>query len=286
MSERNIRVAVAGAHDERTLDAVVRCVQKNALQAVLIGDARRMREILKKMDCSLQFSMIDMLGDEAIAETACDIVKRGEADIPMKGHISTAAFMRAVLNKERGFVKSGALITQATLFEWQGRFMILTDCAINIAPTYEEKIKIIGNAVRLAAALGAERPKVAVLAPSETVNTNIESSAHAAMLAVANTRGQIRNCAVDGPLALDNAISAEAAERKGISGEVAGYADILIVPDLNAGNIFTKALTFFAGLKTAGTVNGAEIPVIMCSRTDSPDDKYRSILAALLRLIV
>jgi phosphate butyryltransferase len=282
--ERKFKIVVAGSHDAHVMDAVVQTCEKGLAEAILIGDKTKTEQILKK-DCAVDFEFIDMSGDDAIANYACDLVVKGEADIPMKGIISTASFMRAVLNKERGFVPEGALISQATLFEWQGRFMVLSDCAINIAPQYEDKIKIINNAVKLAHKMGVTCPKVAVLAPLETVNPKIESSVHAAMLTMANKRGQIKGCVIDGPLALDNAISADAAWRKGIDSVVAGHADILIVPDLDAGNAFTKALTFFAGLKTAGTVNGTAVPVIMCSRTDSGDDKYHSVLAALMQCI-
>lgn len=282
---RKITIAVAGSHDSHVLSAVIRACEKGLAGAILIGCKDETEKILERAGCSLDFGFIDMSGDDAIAAQACDMVVNGEADIPMKGLISTASFMKAILNKERGFVPSNALISQATLFEWMGKFMILTDCAINIAPDYGDKVNIINNAVALSKKIGIDFPKVAVLAPVEVVNPKIESSVHGAMLAMANKRGQIKNCIIDGPLALDNAISEDAARRKGIVSEVAGKADILVVPNLDAGNTFTKSLTFFAGLKTAGTVNGTRIPVIMCSRTDSTEDKYNTVLAALMQFI-
>lgn len=283
--DAQIRIAVAGSHDDHVLDAVVKACENKVAQAILIGDCEKTKKLLADMDCSHPFEFIEASGDAAIADCACDLVKNNRADIPMKGIIRTAAFMKEILNKEHGFIADKALVSQATLFEWKDRFMILTDCAINIAPTYEELIKIINNAVALGQKVGIATPKVAVLAPVEAVNPKIESTIHAAMLTVANRRGQIKGCLIDGPLALDNAVSYEAARRKGIAGDVAGMADILVVPDLNAGNIFTKSLTLFAGLKTAGTVNGTKIPVIMCSRTDSPEDKYHSVLAALMQFV-
>lgn len=280
-----IRIVVAGSHDAHVLDAVVHAANKGVATFILIGDEQKTKQILQEMECSAPFEFVPLEGDEAIANHALCMVDNHKADIPMKGIINTAPFMRAVLDKQRNIVPSGALISQATLFEWQNRFLILTDCAINISPTYEELIHIVKNAVALAHKAGMVCPNVAILAPVETVNPKMQSSVHAAMLTMANRRGQIGGCTIDGPLALDNAINKTAAQRKGIVSEVAGCADILVVPNLDAGNAFTKALTFFAGLKTAGTVNGTSVPVIMSSRTDSPEDKYHSILSALMQQI-
>jgi phosphate butyryltransferase len=193
--------------------------------------------------------------------------------------------MRAILDKTLGFFREGQLLSQATILEYAegNRLMVISDCAINIAPGYAEKVKITENAVKLAHQLGMEMPKVAVVTPVEVVNTNMPSTVDAAMLSKAAQRGQIKGCIIDGPLALDNAIDVCAAQGKGIVSEVAGYADILIMPDIGAGNIFTKALHYFAHLNSSGSVCGTEIGVIMTSRTDTPEDKYCSILAAILQ---
>ena len=153
LSGRRITIAVAGSHDSHVLEAVAKACERGLSKAVLIGHQAETERLLKDMGYTgqnMDFTFADMDGDEAIAAYACDMVVQKKADIPMKGIISTASFMRAILNKERGFVPANALISQSTLFEWQGRFMILTDCAINIAPDYDDKIKIIKNAAALA----------------------------------------------------------------------------------------------------------------------------------------
>lgn len=198
--------------------------------------------------------------------------------------MQTASFMRAILDKEAyGFVPEGGQLSQATVMEYQGRLMIATDCAVNVAPDYSEKVKIINNAVKLAGKLGIQCPKVAVITPVEVVNPKMQSTIDAAMLSMAARRGQIKNCLVDGPLALDNALSADAARHKGITSQVAGQPDILLMPDLCAGNIFTKSLTYFAHMVSSGTLNGTTVPVVMTSRTDTPEDKYDSILTAIVQ---
>lgn len=281
-------IALAGSHDRDALFSVVNARRKGLTDVILIGREAETRTLLREMDeDQAAYRFVD-LGDEAdMAGTACRLVSEGEADIPMKGIIQTGVFMRAVLDKRWGFLRENSLISQATLFEYPpgNRLMMLTDCAINIAPDYAAKVKIITNAAALARDLGFEKPKVAVLAPIEAVNPEMQSTIDAAMLSKAAERGQIKGCIVDGPLGFDNAVSIEAALHKGIVSPVAGSADILLAPDLEAGNLLTKSLTYFAGFKTAGTVNGGKIPVVMSSRTDSPQDKYHSIITALYRTL-
>ncbi len=167
--------------------------------------------------------------------------------------------------------------------EYEDRLMVISDCAVNVAPDYAGKMKILVNAVKLAHQLGIETPRVAVIAPLEMVNPNIPATVDAALLAKAQERGQIRGCIVDGPLALDNAVDMEAAKVKRIGGEVAGRADVLVMPDLCTGNIFTKSLHYFAHLRQSGSITGARIPVVMPSRTDTAEDYYYSILVSVLQ---
>ena len=283
------KLVLANAHDEDALTAVVHAVEKGVIEAVLIGRTDGILEILTDLGQDPNNYRIIECGNEAEAgRLACQMVKDGEADMPMKGRMQTATFMRCILDRERyGFLKEGAHLSQATLMEYEeeNRMMIITDCAVTIAPDYPTKIKLIENAVRLAGKIGIECPKVAVVCPLETVNPKIPSTVEAAMLAKAAERGQIKGCIVDGPLGLDNAIDKEAARIKGVKSEVAGEPDILLMPDLCAGNIFTKSIFYFAHMKSSGTLLGPNIPVVMTSRTDDPEDKYYAILTAIIQCL-
>lgn len=280
------KVALAAAHDEDALSSAVQAKRAGIISAILIGKTEEIKKLLIGFgEDAADYEIIEESDETACARKAMQMVADGLADIPMKGIMQTSTFLKALFSKTYGFVKEGVLVTQATVCEFapENRLLIITDCAITIAPTYEEKIKIINNGVRLAKALGCDMPKVAVLAPVEVVNPAIPSTIEAAMLAKANDRGQIKNCIVDGPFGLDNAVSLEAAHHKNIKSKVAGTADILIMPDLAAGNIFTKSLHYFAHLKTAGTAQGPDVPAIFSSRTDTAVDKFNAIMIAVLQ---
>lgn len=280
------RIALAGAHDLDALSAVVNARRAGVAEAVLIGDEQKMRALLAELgEQDEQYRWVNQPEEAAAAALACKLVKDGEADIPMKGLMQTSSFMRAILDKTQGFVPEKGLLSQATVLEYERecRMMIISDCAVNIAPSYEEKAKILKNAAELARKLHEERPMVAVLAPVETVNPAMPATVDAAMLSKAADRGQLGNCLVDGPLALDNAVSTEAAKHKGIESPVVGRAQVLIMPDLNAGNIFTKSLTYFGRLKSAGCLCGTTSPVVMTSRSDTAENKFFSILTAILQ---
>lgn len=280
------KVALAASHDEDALASVVNAKKIGIISAVLIGDVEKTKAYLEKLgESPADWEIVPEEGEAACAVCAMKMVAEGKADIPMKGSMQTSSFLRALFDKSLGLTKEKALVSQATVTELtnENRLLIISDCAINIAPGYAEKLKIIENSVKLARSLGIERPKVAVLAPVELVNPAMQSTIDAAMLSKAADRGQLKNCIVDGPFALDNAVSVEAAKHKGIESEVAGKADILIMPDLAAGNIFTKSLHFFAHMKTAGTLLGPDIPAIASSRTDTAMDKYYAILTAVLQ---
>lgn len=280
------RIALAGAHDYEALSAVVYAKRQGVVDAILVGCENRIMDILTQLgEDASDYQIIPAEEENEMARRTCSLVAEGKADIPMKGLLQTATFMRAILNKEFGFIQDNMLISQSTVFEYvhEQRIMLLTDCAINVAPEYSDKVKIINNAVKLAHKLGNKCPKVAVLAPVEVINPAMQSTIDAAMLSKAQQRGQIKGCLIDGPLGLDNAISLEASKHKGIVSEVAGKADILVMPDIGAGNIFTKAVTYFAKFPTAGAVTGTTVPVVMTSRSDSPQDKYNSILTAIMQ---
>ena len=276
------RIALACAHDGPALSAVVHAVRQGLVEAVLIGDEAGILALLAEMkEDPASYQILHETEERAAAAEAVALVRSGEADIVMKGLMQTASYMRAILDKQNGILPAGRVLSETTLAEYPAgnRFLLITDCGINISPDLETKVKILNNAVDLAHLLGIECPKAACLSALELVNPKIPSSVEAAALAEMEWQG----CEVQGPLALDNAIDKLAAEHKGISGPVAGVADILLVPDLVAGNILHKSLNFFAGCRMAGVVCGTEHPVILTSRTDDPATKYHSILIAILQ---
>ena len=280
------KVVLAGSNDPDSLNSVVMAKRKNLIRAVLVGDAAKTKQLLREMgEHEDHYDIYDEPDERNAAHVACAMIHDGKADIPMKGKVATADFMRAILDKQYGFIPERGLLCQATVLEFtkENRLLVISDCAVNIEPDYAAKKKILEGAVNLGHQLGMECPKVAVIAPVEVVNPAMQSTVDAAMLSKAGQRGQIAGCVIDGPLALDNAIDIEAAAGKNVTGEVAGNADVLIMPDLCTGNVFTKSLHYFAHLKQSGTITGASIPVVMTSRTDTPEDKYYSILVSVLQ---
>lgn len=276
------RLVLANAGDYEALDAVVTARRRGVIDAVLLGNTAEIRAILEKLgEDEANYRMEETATEEEAANRAMQMVRAGEADIPMKGLMQTASFMRAALNKEYGIVPEEALISQATVLEWQekGKLLIIGDCAINIAPDCTAKEKILRNSVRLAHSLGMDRPNVAVISAVEVVREKIPSTVDARTLSALPWE----DCVVGGPFALDNAVSETAAKHKGISHPVAGNADVLIMPDLCTGNVFTKSLTFFAHLRSAGAVCGTTVPMVMTSRSDTPENKYFSILVAVMQ---
>ena len=201
----------------------------------------------------------------------------------MKGLVGTADFMRAVLDKTEG-LGTGRLLSHVVAFEPAGyqRLLLLTDAAINIAPDLAQKVQIVENALQVSRALGNQETKVAMLAAVETVTASMKATEDAALIAKMAERGQIKGCRIDGPLALDNAVSLAAAHHKGICGDVAGHADLLVVPNIEAGNVLYKSLVYFANTPLAGIVVGAAAPVVLTSRADSPANKLNSIALAVV----
>lgn len=278
------KLALAASADDVALEAVVRAVRNGIVEAQLIGDAEATKKILKDLgENPADYRITDEPDPIKAVRLACERVKNGEADMPMKGLMQSQDYLRAILDKSFGFMPEKGMLTEATTFEFDGRLITATDCAVVIAPDYDEKVKIIKNAVKFVNALGCECPKVAAITPVEIVNPKIPSTVDAAMLAVANRRGQIKDCIVDGPLALDNAISAASSQHKGIVSEVAGCADILLLPDLDAGNLMLKAIIYMMNTVSSSNIIGTNVPVVMTSRSDMPENKYNSILTAVIR---
>lgn len=278
-------LVVAAAHDEIVIKAIVESVKLNVINAILVGNEVKILEICKKENLELHnIEIIDEDDNVECAKIAVKLVSSGKADFIMKGMLNTSDILRQVLNKEYGLRKEKVL-SHVMLYSVSTyhKLLLLTDGGMILNPTLEEKISIINNSVFLANKLGIEKPKVAVLAAVENVNPAMESTFDAAGLTVMCKRNQIKNCIVDGPLALDNAISMEAAKHKGITSEVAGDADILLVPNIEVGNALGKALSYFAKAENAGVIMGAKCPIVLVSRADSEKSKIYSIaLGSLL----
>ena len=248
------------------------------------GDPRRqIRRIAAEHALDLTpYRIIDEPDNAAACRIAVSLVKNGEADAVMKGLVDTAVILKAVLDKENG-LRDAKVLSHVALFEVPGfdRLLLLTDSAMNIAPDLETKKEILRNAVRVANALGNDNPVVACLCAVEKVNPKMPATLDAAALTEAAKAGELKNCTVIGPLALDNAISVEAAARKGITDPNAGHADVLLVPNIETGNVFYKSMVFLAHAKNAGLIVGAKAPVIVTSRADSEQTKIDSIALAL-----
>ena len=280
------KVSVALAEDADVLEAVEHARREGIADCILVGNVDKMKEIAKEIGVDLSnFQLKDVRGSEAeVALAAVEVVSSGEADILMKGMISTANFLRGVLNKEKG-LRTGSLLSHVYIHEVEGvdRILFICDPAFNIAPDLNAKVKIVENTVELAKSFGVETPKVAVLAAVEVVNPDMPCTLEAAALVQMNRRNQIKGCIIDGPLALDNALSEEAARHKGVVSEVAGHAEVLLVPDIEAGNLLGKVILFMANGAGAGVVLGAKVPVVLTSRGDTARTKALSIaLGAVL----
>lgn len=279
------RIAVAAAQDEAVLSAVEAARREGLASAVLFGDTAAIEAVAKEEGIDLSpYEIVHVPGLAQAAAAAVARVRDGGASLLMKGLLDTAIILKAALNKEAG-LNAGRLASHAGVAAspYYHKLLIVTDAAINIAPGIREKLDIIRNAVDLSRALGVERPKVALLAAIEKVNPEkMPCTVDAATLTQMNRRGQIPLCVVDGPLALDNAVSAEAARVKKIESPVAGDADILVVPDIEAGNVLYKALFDLGGAKGAGLVLGAAAPIVLTSRSDTAETKVASIALAVL----
>lgn len=273
------RIAVACPYGEDTLGAVVLACERGLVDAVLIGDKDRINLKARELGLSLKgMEILDQGDDFSAAEKTVRLVSSGEADLLMKGLVKTATLLKAVLNKEWG-LRSGRLLSHLVLIEVPplGRVLGVTDGGMNMYPDLKAKVQILKNAVECYHGLGVDCPKVAVLAAVESVNPDMQATMDGAAIALMAKRGQITGCLADGPLALDNAVSAEAARTKGINSPVAGHADLLLVPNIEAGNMVGKTAMFLAGCRTAGVILGARRPIVLTSRFDSMDTKLLSI---------
>ena len=279
------KVAVAVAQDGSVIEAVSEAHRRNVAEAILVGDEREIREAAESVGASLADAALVHEPDPIRAVAAAvKMVSSGDADILMKGYIHTDDFLRGVLAKEGG-LRTGSVMSHVFVAEVgdQNKLVFITDGAMNIAPDLEQKAAILLNAVHLANLFGVMKPKVAVLAAVELVNPAMPATVDAACLAkMADRRQFVPECIVDGPFALDNAVSLAAARHKKIGGPVAGQADILLVPNIEAGNLLAKSLVYFGHDRLVGLLVGAKAPVVLTSRADSAESKLLSIAGAVL----
>ncbi len=277
------RIAVAAAEDEPVLMALKSAVKDGIVVPILVGNQTEIERIAKSIDFDIKNVRIvhNDKGPIVSAQMAVSLVKKGEAEVLMKGFVSTGVLLKAVLDKENG-LRKGSVISHVAFFEspYYHKLLCVTDAAMNVAPDFDTKVEIVKNAVEACHKIGIERPKVAVAAALETLNPKMEATVHAAMLKTMSDRKQLKGCVVDGPLAIDNAIDKHAAEHKGIVSEVAGDCDVILFPDIEAANMFYKALNFMGGATSAAVIMGAAVPIVLTSRSDSDKTKMLSIALA------
>jgi phosphotransacetylase len=279
-----IPTAVAYPCEETALEGAIDAGTQGLIVPILVGPAETIREIAKAKGINLgNVEIVDVSGSRASAAKAVELVRQGKAELLMKGSLHSDEVLAAVIAKETG-LRTGRRLSHVFLMDvpTYHKVLIITDAAINIAPTLEDKVDICQNAIDLARAFGLSHPKVAILAAVETVNSKMPATIDAAALCKMAERGQIKGGTLDGPLAFDNAISRDAAKMKGIVSDVAGDPDILLAPDLESGNMMAKQLSFLANADSAGLVLGAKVPVILTSRADSLRSRIASCAVAVL----
>jgi len=268
-------VIIAAAQTDSVLDAAILAKRENLADCILVGDKPAILSILQDLapDLANSFEIVDTGTDlKKAASVSVALVKEGRGDLILKGKTDTSVLLKAVLDKENG-LRISDVISDVLAYEHPSGLKLMSNGGINIQPELFEKIAIIKNAVAVAHALGNPNPKVAVLSAVEAVNPKMPSTIDAALIAKMNERKQIQGCIIEGPLAFDNAVNVEAARTKGITSEVGGAADILIVPNIEAGNIFGKTLTYYCGYRVAHVVMGTKVPILIPSRADDAETK-------------
>ena len=278
--DKRVTLSVAAAHDEEVLLAIKSAVEMEIITPILIGEENKIREISKEINFDLsKFKIINKGTIEECAETVVKLVSSGEADFAMKGLLDTSVILKAVLNKEWG-LRTDSLLSHVMVYEVPSydKLLVTTDGGMNIEPDYDQKVKILKNAIEATKPLGLKHIKVACLAAKEKVNSKMQATVDARALQEAGERGEFgKDVTVEGPLAFDLAVSKEAAKVKGFKSKVSGETDIMLMPTIEVGNGIGKALTYFAGAKSAGIIMGAKAPIVLVSRADSHESKLYSI---------
>jgi phosphate butyryltransferase len=278
------KISVAVAEDRDVLSAIKQAKEIGIVEPILVGNISKISDVAEEIGLKLEdVELIDEKDMTFAARTATALVSSGRAHILMKGLVDTSIIMKQVLDKDIG-LRGENVISHVAIFEVETyhKIFMVTDAAMILYPNLIQKKEIIENAVKLAISIEIDNPKVAVLAAKEKVNPKMEATVHAKELSDMNKSGEIKNCIVDGPFALDNAINKESARIKGIESVVAGDADILLAPNIEAGNVLYKALTFLANAKSAGLIVGAKSPIVLTSRADNDEAKLNSIALAVL----
>jgi phosphate butyryltransferase len=277
------RVVIPGADAKSAIYAATLAKMENIADFLLIGDKAEIKLLIKEIESEMidVFEIIDETDPDECVKKAVESIHQGKADLILKGKITTSQLMKGVLDKQCG-LQTGSILSDVFIFETKERLTLMTDGGIVLYPGVKEKVALINNAVAVAHSLGNPNPKVAILAAVEVVNPKMQPTLDAAVLEQMNDRGQIKGCIVDGPFALDNAISKEAARIKNIKSPVAGDADILIMPNIEAGNIFGKAMTYYAKFSVAHVVMGATAPILITSRADDAWAKLYSIALGIM----
>ncbi len=281
LGTKRVPLAVCMPEEADTVSAAYEASNMGFVDCLFVGNRETIKSFIDRVAPGFSPEIIDAATPEEAAFKSVELVRTNRASALMKGNISTPILLKAILNSETGIKKSDVL-SHVLVFEWENQLRFLTDGGMIPHPSLEEKIELINNAKALAKKLGCEVPRVAVLSSVEKVNPKISSTLDAAVLAKMGERGQFgKDCIVDGPLALDNAISLESAHHKGLFNEVVGKADILIAPDIDTGNILGKTLLYFGNVQAGGMIIGARCPIVMLSRSDDRKTRINSIKLAL-----
>jgi len=278
------RVAVVEGHDPDVLESLAQAEPLGLARPLLVGNPAKIEAAAKKTGFTLKpDSIVATTSEEGSVRQAIDLVREGKADLLMKGKVTTATLIRGIVDKERG-LRTGSQLSQVIVFQVPHveRLMLMTDAAINIAPTLAQKADITRNAIMVAQALGIETPNVVLLTALEFVNPDMPATVDAAALVGMNRRGQITGAHLEGPLALDVPLSRFAADRKNIQSQVVEATDVFIAPNIEAANIMFRAILYFARGESGGIVVGAKVPLVLLSRAESAETKIHSLAIALL----
>ncbi|MDR0363497.1 MAG: bifunctional enoyl-CoA hydratase/phosphate acetyltransferase [Bacteroidales bacterium] len=279
------RLVAAYANDSHTIGAVGSAIDKGIVEGILVGDEATIKKVCIEENIDVKkFRIVQETDEQKAASKAVDMINAGEADILMKGLVSTDKYMRAILNKERGLMPPKAILSHVAVMEVNSyhKLIIASDMAIIPQPELSQKVAITNYVINTAHALGIEKPRIALIAATEQMSPGMQACVDAAIIAKMADRGQIKGAVVDGPLALDVAIDKESAEIKKLTSEVAGNADALVFPNIESGNVFYKTCTKFCGSELAAMVVGAKVPCILSSRGDSTLTKLYSIALAAI----
>ena len=281
LGSNKVPLVICMAEEDDTVLAAYEASNLGFVDCIFVGRKEIMTNCINRVAKGFSPRMLNAETPEEGAFKSVELIRNGEAKALMKGNISTPILLKAILNSDTG-IKKGKILSHVLIFEWENKFKYLTDGGMIPHPTLTEKIEIINNAKSVAQSLGTEVPKVAVLSAVEKVNPKISSTLDAAILSKMSERKQFgKDCVVEGPLALDNAISLESAHHKGLFNEVVGLADILVAPDIDSGNVLGKSIMYFANTQAGGLIVGAKCPVILLSRSDDKQTRLNSIKLGL-----